>query len=341
MKDRSGFVVLEALGDAAHPDLSHWHGNIGQPVALDLGTPLAGDTTALDVLSWNVAIGLGRLEEVVEKIRGGVFDGEKRSSARPLIIMAQEAYREDPTVPAEPLTAHHGGKVPKGERIDIVEAATALGFSLRYAPSMRNGGHASDRGNAILSSASIKSASAFALPYVRQRRVAVAAELDGFPWMTFVSAHLDTHGRVRSPNASRAYASGRSAQALALAKRLADDWGTEQTVLLGADLNSYLATREPMMRAFKSLGFQRIPHTPRRSHTFHSPPIRMLLDHIMVRTPAAAVTSISVKRLDENVNDRGRYIFGSDHHPMLCRLEISGPERRSVPRPPTSDPPAF
>lgn len=332
MKDRSGFVVLEAHGDAAHPDLSHWHGNIGQPVALDLGAPMRADTTVIDVLSWNVAIGLGRLQEVVEKIRGGAFDSEQRSADRPLVILAQEAYREDPSVPTVPLTAHHGGKVPRGERLDIVEAATELGFSLRYAPSMRNGGHASDRGNAILSSASIKSASSFTLPYVRQRRVAVAAELDGFPWMTFVSAHLDTHGRVRSPEALRGYASGRSAQALALAKRLAEDWGNEQTILLGADLNTYLATREPMMRAFKSLGFQRIPHVPRRSHTFHAPPIRMLLDHIMIRTPAEAVTSISVRRVDETPSDRGRYIFGSDHHPMLVRLEISGAERRSVPR---------
>ena len=35
----------------------------------------------------------GRIEEVVTKLRAGELDGEKRPATRPLVILAQEAYR--------------------------------------------------------------------------------------------------------------------------------------------------------------------------------------------------------------------------------------------------------
>ena len=236
IKSRSGFVVLAGHGDAAHPELGHWHGNIGEPIALDLGAPLARKTTVLDVVTWNVAIGLGKLDELVQKIRAGVFDGEKRSSSRPLIVLAQDAYRADLSVPELPVSRFHGGKEPGSVRTDVVDAARALGFSLRYAPSMRNGRHRSDRGNAILSSVMIAHARAFPLPHVRQRRVAVAAELHALPWLTFVSAHLDTRGRIRDSGITGRYATGRSAQARALAERLANEWGDPETTGKGQAL---------------------------------------------------------------------------------------------------------
>jgi endonuclease/exonuclease/phosphatase family metal-dependent hydrolase len=192
---------------------------------------------------------------------------------------------------------------------------------------MRNGRHKSDRGNAVLSSVSVAHARAFPLPHVRQRRVAVAVELHGLPWLTLVSAHLDTRGRVRDTRATGRYASGRSAQAGALAQRFATEWGDDQTVVIGADLNTYFATREPLLRALVAAGFERVPHEPRRSHTFHAPPIRMLLDHIMIRAPSPTIASVRVLRLDEDARDRGRYIFGSDHHPLLARIEFASPSR--------------
>lgn len=323
-----GFVVLTGHGDAAHPELEHWHGNIGQPVALDLGAPLSWETDVFDVVSWNVAIGLGRIEELVEKIRAGAFDGEKRSIERPLIVLAQEAYRADETIPEIATSVHHGGKHPRTIRKDVVDIARSLGFSLRYAPSMRNGGHRSDRGNAVLSSVQIKDARAFPLVHVRQRRIAVAVELEALPWVTFTSAHLDTRGRVRDSPITGRYSSGRSAQAAGLARRLVDDWGNDQTFVVGADLNSYFATREPLMRGLQSEGFVRVPHEPRRTHTFHAPGLRMLLDHILVRTPATLIRSVTVRRLDETPRDAGRYVFGSDHHPLLARIEIARPDRR-------------
>ena len=265
------------------------------------------------MLSWNVAIGLGRLEEVVTKVRGPV--------SRPLIVLLQEAFRADNTVPERALTRHTGGKSPRQSRNDIVEAAHALGMSLRYAPSMRNGVHRSDRGNAILSSVSIERARAFALPHVRQRRIVVAAEVSGLPWLTFVSAHLDTRRRSGMQ-------SGRLRQAGDLGSRLSEEWGTDQTIILGADLNSYLGTREPMFRGLARAGFQRLALNPPVRHTFHARGLRMLLDHVLIKNTEGAIAAATVTRLDETASDRERDIFGSDHHPLLARIEFAPRQRR-------------
>jgi endonuclease/exonuclease/phosphatase family metal-dependent hydrolase len=206
--------------------------------------------------------------------------------------------------------------------MDIVELAHALGLSLRYAPSMRNGAHRSDRGNAILSSVEIARARAFPLPHVRQRRVAVAAELQGLPMLTFVSAHLDTR-RARLQRQS-----GRRLQAGALGRQLAEEWGTDQTVILGADFNSYLGTREPMFRELHQFGFLRLAHNGRTRHTFHARGVRMLLDHILIRSTPGSIAAAHVVRLDERPDDRGLTIFGSDHHPLLARIELISRHRR-------------
>jgi endonuclease/exonuclease/phosphatase family metal-dependent hydrolase len=286
-----------------------------RPIALDLAPPLDRGVATIDVLSWNIAIGLGRLEEVVNTLRAGGFDGDIRRADRPLVVLVQEAYRSDNSVPERMLSRHHGGKAPRRTRADIVEIAHALGLSLRYAPSMRNGAHRSDRGNAILSSAAIADARAFPLPHVRQRRIAVAAELDGLPFLTFVTAHLDTRGRVQGR-------SGRLLQASALGRQLAEEWGADQSVVLGADFNSYLGAREPMFADLYRSGFVRLAHNGRTRHTFHARGLRMLLDHILIRTTQSSIAAVQVTRLDETKSDRGPMIFGSDHHPLLARIEL-------------------
>lgn len=313
----STFKLLEG----EHPELAHWHGNVGEAVALDLAGPLVRNVSTIDVLSWNIAIGKGRLVEVVEKIRAGAFDGEQRRANRPLIVLAQEAYRSDNTVPETMKSAHHGGHAPRRERMDIVELAHKLGMSLRYAPSMRNGAHRSDRGNAILSTVGITHARAFPLPHVRQRRIALAAEVNGLPWFTFVCAHLDTRGRVEGK-------SGRFVQGTELGKRLLAEWGSDQTVVLGADFNSYLGHREPMFRELTQAGFQRLVHTGPSRHTFHARGIRMLLDHFLIRATPQSISAIEVMRLDESTSDQERFVFGSDHHPLLARIEFAAPNRR-------------
>ena len=302
-----------------HPALRHWHGNVGEAVALDLAGPLVRNVTVIDVLCWNLAIGRARLVEVVEKLRAGEFDGEIRGPHRPLVILAQEAYRSDSSVPERLLSRHHGGHAPpkkrRDKRQDIVELAHTLGMSLRYAPSMRNGPHRSDRGNAVLSSVAIAHARAFPLAHVRQRRVVVSVELEGLPWLTLISAHLDTRGRTEGR-------SGRYVQATRLGRHLLDEWGTDQTLILGADFNAYLGQREPMFRELSRAGLQRLAHEGASRHTFHAPGLRMSLDHFLVRA-SERITTIRVLRLDETRDDRQRYIFGSDHHPLLARIEFA------------------
>ena len=100
------------------------------------------------------------------------------SPRRLLVVLVQEAYRSDATVPA--ISSGRAGRVLVAQlkaQEDVVETAHALGLNLRYAPSMRNGALQSDRGNAILSSLPLEEAHATELPLVLQRRVAVSAAI--------------------------------------------------------------------------------------------------------------------------------------------------------------------
>lgn len=311
-----------------HPDLDRWRSNVGAPVAVDCAGSSAPRLEGVDVLSWNVAIGLGRLEDLLAHLQAGAFDGSAPAPHRPLVVLLQEAYRADSSVPGAADSAHHGGLEPRDQRRDIVELAARLGLSLRYSPSMRNGRHPSDRGNAILSSAPLQDAEALLLPFVRQRRVAVAARLAGHPDLTFVSAHLDTHGRVRSWAgdasaarllASRRFAAGRTAQAAALAGMLAEQPGS---VVLGADLNSILGMSDPAVRALVAAGMHPARRVGNWRHTFHSP-LRLLLDHVLYRCDRRRIERAEVVRIDELPGDRSPGVFGSDHHPLLARLHFS------------------
>src|SRR5687768_14019749 len=83
--------------------LDGWRRNVGTPVALDLASTEPGvgaGTRSLVVLSWNVWIGRGRVREVVTRIRNGDFQQHGADPDVPLVILAQEAYRSDSSVPA-------------------------------------------------------------------------------------------------------------------------------------------------------------------------------------------------------------------------------------------------
>lgn len=304
--------------DLLHPELDHWRANVGGPVALDGSVLAAPRMTGIDLLSWNVAIGLGRLPELLQRLRDGQFGGAGMIPGRPLVLLLQEVFRSDESVPRISGSAHLGTELPIRTRLDIVAFARENGFSLRYSPSMRNGLEASDRGNAILSNVRLTGARALLLPHVRQRRVAVLAQLDGHPELTFISAHLDTHGRLRRLDSRRRRGSGRSAQAATLAAHLKSLPGS---VVIGADLNSMLGMMDPAVRTLLAAGFKPAHERGGWRHTFHTP-LRLLLDHVLVRSPDRHVSTVSVQRLDEAADDRGRSVFGSDHHPLLARLEL-------------------
>lgn len=287
---------------ALHPELDLWRSNVGDVVALDRAEPVSNPGGLL-VLSWNLAVGKAHLGDVVRRIR-------TRAPDTPLVLLVQEAYRTDLTVPELHRGHHHGGLHPLDKRQDIVEAARELGLALRYAPSMRNGPHRSDRGNAILATHALTDAHAFILPHARQRRVVVTAKLDGLPGLRFASAHLDTRRSFRRPRRGN-----RVVQAVDLARQLEHE---TEAIILGADLNSYLGVLDPTVRTLLRAGFHLARREGRWRHTFHTPQLRLLLDHVLYRS--ATPLSISVRRLDERERDAGPTVFGSDHHPLLATV---------------------
>jgi endonuclease/exonuclease/phosphatase family metal-dependent hydrolase len=291
---------------------------VGAPIALDLAPPPDNIARSVVVLSWNVWIGRGRLREVVARIRSGDFAAQGAQPEAPIVVLAQEAYRRDPTIP--PDSTGPAGRIlatQSDDQEDIVETARALGMNLRYAPSMRNGTLQSDRGNSILSNLPLQDAEAVELPLVLQRRVAVSATLKvGTRSLRVVSAHLDPRG---PPGRQWLGAAGRALQARHLLTSLHHD-----TVILGADLNLGRGRYERAWRTLRDAGFTSgIPASaPAWRHTFHAMP-RLVLDYLLLRDSSGLVEQARVHRLDEHPRDRGPLVFGSDHHPLLARIDLA------------------
>jgi endonuclease/exonuclease/phosphatase family metal-dependent hydrolase len=275
------------------------------------------DVGALAVLSWNVWIGRGRLGELIARIRDGRFASLGIEPGLPLVVLIQEAFRADETVPAvsNGLAAREVLR-PASGREDIVDVARRLGLHLRYAPSMRNAGNRSDRGNAILSTLPLSGARGIELPLVLQRRVALTAAVDaGRPRVGLLSAHLEPRGPVGYKWLG---AAGRAQQVRHLLERMEDD-----SVILGADLNLGRGRAEPAWRSLAEAGFAfGVPAgVPPWRHTYHALP-RLVLDYILVRDQAGTFARARVHRVDEHPTDRGPTVFGSDHHPLLARVDL-------------------
>jgi endonuclease/exonuclease/phosphatase family metal-dependent hydrolase len=284
--------------------LAAWRANVGEAVALDLAPSRAGPAPAsLAILSWNLWIGRGRLDQVLARVRD--------TTDAPVVVLVQEAFRSDASVP--PRTAGRAARRAAGAlpprlrpRGDIVEIAQALGLNLRYVPSMRNGAGRSDRGNAILSELPLADAWGVELPLVLQRRVPVVASLPGPDGpLHVVSAHLDPRG---PPGAS---------------------WLGGDLVILGADLNLGRGRRERSWRLLDAADFATgVPAVaPGWRHTFHTMP-RLVLDYLLVRDRTGRIAHARVERMDEHPQDRGPLVFGSDHHPLLARVELHPEARR-------------
>jgi endonuclease/exonuclease/phosphatase family metal-dependent hydrolase len=308
-------IHLPTDGDAR---LRGWRANVGAPIALDLAPEWSGPAGSLLVLSWNVWIGRGRLLEVIEGVRAGAW-ALAGDEPLPLVVLLQEAYRADATVPQRSNGFHPRELMTRARaRADIVELATRLGWNLRYVPSMRNAAERSDRGNAILSPLPLEETSAIELPMVLQRRVTLAATVClGARRLRMVSGHLDPRG---PPGYKWLGAAGRAAQAAHLLAAIeADD-----PVVLGADLNLGRGRAERTWRLLTEAGlrFGVPPGFPRWRHTYHALP-RLVLDYILLRDRGGAVRRARIERLDQDPADRGPLVFGSDHHPLLARIDFN------------------
>lgn len=317
----TALVLTPCHPHATSGRLADWRANVGEPVAYDPPSaepsPDGAGSRSLLLLSWNVWIGRGRLAELIARVRDGAFAGLGGGPDLPLVVLVQEALRTDRTVPAS-----SNGRAAREQtmrvapRDDIVETARRLGLYLRYAPSMRNGGGQSDRGNAILSTLPLDQAAGIELPLVLQRRVAVAATVAlGGRRLRLVSAHLEPRGPIGYKWLG---AAGRAQQARHLLEHLEDD-----VVLLGADLNLGRGRAEATWRYLAEAGFMPgvPPVAPAWRHTYHALP-RLVLDYVLMRDRAGALAAARVHRLDEDPADRGPTVFGSDHHPLLARIDL-------------------
>ncbi len=319
-----GFPALEPVHeDRFHADLAAWRRNTGAPVALDLAPDAPPGVTGVDVVCWNVAVGRGDVDELLRRLRDGAYEDFGLRPDRPLVMLVQEAFRAGDDVPERPHDARHGGRRIVPGRTDIVALAQRAGLSLRYAPSMRNGQHRSDRGNAILANVALTDTHSFLLPYVRQRRVAVTTHLAGVDDLVLASAHLDTGGSPPGAPLLTRFGAGRLLQADELAHRLVDP-EHQACVVLGADLNTALGVRDPVVRALVTAGFHPATRVGEWRHTFHAR-VRLLLDHVLYRSPTSRIARVLVARVDEVPGDRSSRVFGSDHHPLLARVEFATP----------------
>lgn len=301
--------------------LAGWRHNVGKPLSLDLADEVARPLRSLVVLSWNVWIGRGDIVGVITRVRNGEYAEQGIPADLPFVALLQEAYRAGHTVPEATNSFHARDFSIRAlhREHEIRAVAGALQLNLRYAPSMRNGAHQSDRGNAVLSDLPFVGASAAELPFVLQRRVAVAASVRLGDRIVHVhSAHFDPRGGSARDLLGIV---GRERQATSLLEAMQPD--TDALRILGADLNLVRQRREPAFRALMEAGFVTgIPDPSLRwTHTFHRPP-RLILDWLMVRDRAESIASMRAIRLDENPLDRGPYVFGSDHHPLLCRIDF-------------------
>lgn len=321
--------------------MARWRANVGEAVARDFALPpgrgpapdssIGGSRAGrpnLVVLSWNVWIGRGRLAALIDRVRK-TTTGTAGQEPVDLIVLAQEARRADNTIPVACNGARGRDLIVRSWLAeDIVEVAATAGLNLRYAPSMRNGSLRSDRGNAILSTLPVVEAAAFELPWVLQRRVAVSATLalpstgDAPATIRVCSAHLDPRGSAGSDWLGGA---GRAAQAHELLHRVAGKSdGPEAPVVIGADLNLVRGAREPAYQMMMAAGFTNgIPgRPPAWDHTYHAVP-RLPLDYLLFRDRNGSIAGAEVRRLDEHPADRGPYVFGSDHHPLLAQIELN------------------
>jgi len=304
---------------AAQRDKEHlrsWCAGVGP---LLFRTPVSGDlrdTAPIDdllVVSWNVHVGTADIDRFVTDLRAGRLSDGRRPGH--IILLLQEAVRSRDVPSSMPAGASAARAIASNEAIDrndIERLSSAQHMSVLYAPSMRDGGspgsgrRPADRGNAILSTLPLSDPVAIELPGERQRRVAIAASIqldaaDIRTRLSIVVAHFDA---LRGPRALWIIgtAAARDKQADALTHALPDG-----PAIMGADLNSWTGTREPVLRGLFRL-FPSTPSGPSQATVREG----LVLDYLFFRLPPN--WRAHVKRAPER--------YGSDHYPLVGSLSF-------------------
>lgn len=284
-------------------NINRWRAAVGSPLLIP-GAGAAAPSDALTVVSWNIALDGG-------DIAGVVRDLQRAAPGVPIVLLIQEAFRSGDDIPAEPSAPAFASFLGSSNRSrEIDDVARALGFSLYYVPSMRNGAPAryrEDRGNAILSSVPLEGLSAIELPFEHQRRVAIAASVRGVtqagaPWsLRLATAHLDNIVGARHGWIGGEY--GRTRQARGLREALR---GPEPLVVAG-DFNTWFGFAD---QAYVEM-VREYPQTrlTDRRRTFRG---ILRLDHVFYRLPDG--WEASVRRAESS--------YGSDHYPLIATVRF-------------------
>ncbi|MGH7466591.1 MAG: endonuclease/exonuclease/phosphatase family protein [Longimicrobiales bacterium] len=305
----------ETTDTAEQRVLDLWCETVGPAVVIHApASAYPGDVLvdSIAIVSWNTHVGGADIERFVRDLRAGRFT--QGDSVHHFVLLLQEVYRAGDDLPERVRVAVPSRIAidPPGSRPrrDIVQTAAALGLSLLYVPSMRNGAAPGlpreDRGNAILATLPLEDLRALDLPYEVQRRVAAIAEIDvddadGEDWdLTLLSVHLDTRSRFARIHASAG--AGRLRQASVLVNEMAED----EPITVGGDFNTwapgFFERAIPFLRAA-------LPDTPEPppQPTYERRGIKGRLDYLFFRLPND--WQATYHRIDAQ--------YGSDHYPLL------------------------
>jgi endonuclease/exonuclease/phosphatase family metal-dependent hydrolase len=291
-------------------ELTRWCRAVGPPVYLstitDAPVPALDD---LVMLSWNAHLAEGDLDGLIAKLRSGALTGGRPVSH--FVLLVQELYRRGDEVPAFDdrdrsafAIRARDPKVP-----DIDDHAAALGLSVLYVPSMRNGRELrEDRGNAIISTEPLLDPFALELPLARQRRVALGAAVnvqtsDGVRRLELIDAHLEP---LSSPKTLWVFRNPRAAQVRAMLNLLDKPRFSDRTqtagVVLGGDFNTVRSgDGEDAYHLARAWATGLTREDARDTHMMGR------LDYLFFRSDTG--WTVSASRLDDR--------FGSDHYPVL------------------------
>lgn len=299
---RDAVVWLPNTIAADSPRQAPWARAVDTPVLVRRAARPAPSAESIAIVTWNVHGRHGRLLDFVAQLRSG------RVTGRPVpdfVLLLQEVVRAQRAPVPLARGMKRAGAIRGGDAAlpDIVEVAEALGLSLMYVPSMRNGPDGEDRGNAILSTMALDQTYAFELPFRRQRRVGVAATLtvidEGMPRpLRVVNVHLDT-----SEGRGRLWVLGnpRPAQAHASVEYLAAIGPPAPLAVIGGDFNTFLPFEDAAndMRREWSRYQGNEDDAPTRG--------QVRLDYLFFRLEAELCGGTT----------RARSRFGSDHYPVI------------------------
>jgi endonuclease/exonuclease/phosphatase family metal-dependent hydrolase len=299
-----------APAEADRERLDAWWSATGKPVFHLSSTTGGRQTDSLVVIAWNLHCGGGDVFALVDDLRRGHLTG---TPVDHFVLLVQEAFRIDPDLPAgqgSGVPRRIEAQPPSGPRHDIVDIARSLDLWMLYVPSMRNGPIGSgateeDRGSAILSTLPLHDTTAIELPFESQRRVAVAATVQGIStrgnvWnLRVCSAHLDP--RSAGMRFFSSFGSGRQHQARFLVQQLP---GTPAVV--AGDLNTWSFRFMETGLTWLRKAFPSTPSPKGKSFTIPFWTDRRL-DHMFFRLPDICTARYVL------VHDT----YGSDHRPLI------------------------